>query len=206
MAEQLSVEVRESLGKRNSRRLRRGGQIPGIVYGHGVENICVSVPADVLHGLIHHGSRLVMLTGGVNESAFIREVQWDTWGKRVTHVDFTRISEFEKVQVQVPVVLRGEAPGVRDGGVVEQLIHEIQIECPAGEIPEKLQVSINALKLLDAITVADLPLPKDSVALADADAIVVHCIVPVEVSEEAAEAVPGEPEVIGAKENEEEEE
>ncbi|KKM60578.1 hypothetical protein LCGC14_1540450, partial [marine sediment metagenome] len=93
MAEKLEVEIRESLGKRNTRRLRGAGKTPGILYGHGEQNVCVSVPSNTLDSLVMHGSRLVNLTGAVDESVFIRDVQWDTWGTKVTHVDFTRISE-----------------------------------------------------------------------------------------------------------------
>lgn len=121
------------------------------------------------------------------------------------HVDFTRISEHEKVRVQVAVEVRGEAPGVREGGVVEQLVHNVEIECPARAIPEKLEVNINNLKLHDSITFAQLELPEDATFSGDAAAVVVHCIEPVEVLEvEVAEAGEGEPEVIGEKEETEE--
>ena len=204
MAEVLNVEVRETRGKRNSRRLRKTGSVPGVLYGHGKENLCLSVPADAIDSLVHQGSRLVALTGAVDESAFILEVQWDTWGTNILHVDFTRISEHEKVNVQVAVELRGEAPGVRGGGVVEQLVHMLQIECPAGSIPEKLSVSVNDLKLHGSITVAELELPAGAAVSGDSAAVVVHCIEPaVAPEEEVAEAIPGEPEVIGAKEKEE---
>ena len=203
MAEELHVEVRESRGKHSNRRLRNTGRIPGVLYGHGLENVSLAVPADALSALVMHGGRLVSLTGGVHESAFIREVQWDTWGTHVLHVDFTRISEHEKVEVQVPVELRGEAPGVKEGGVVEQLVHEVDLECPAGSIPEKLSISINDLRLHDSITVADLDLPDGASVLGDATAVIVHCVEPVEVpEEEVVEAAAGEPEVISAKEEE----
>ena len=85
---------------------------------------------------MRHGSRLVDLTGAVSESAFIRELQWDTYGTHVVHVDFTRISADELVKVHLTIELRGEAPGVKEGGVVDQLIHHVEVECPAGNIPE----------------------------------------------------------------------
>lgn len=203
MAEELKVEVRDSRGKRKSRRLRKAGDIPAVLYGHGEANLCLAVAASSLDQLLHQGSRLVTLTGALNEPAFIRDVQWDTWGTHVLHVDFTRVSVDEKVQVQVAVELRGEAPGVREGGVVEQLVHSIELDCPAGSIPEKLTVSINGLKLHESIGVADLELPENAEVLGDSSAVIVHCIEPaVELEEEVAEAVPGEPEVIGAKEEE----
>jgi large subunit ribosomal protein L25 len=208
MALQLAVESRFTQGKHNNRRLRLAGKIPGVLYGHGLECVSLAVEADALTSAIRHGSRLVSLTGAVNESAFIRELQWDTWGSHIVHVDFTRISEHEIVEVRVPVELRGEAPGVRAGGVVVQHIHEVEIACPAAVIPDKLAVNINHLKLDESILLSALTLPEGAKVLADdLEAVIVECIVPKELPEEgAAEAAPGEPEVIGAKEKEEEEE
>jgi large subunit ribosomal protein L25 len=208
MAEQMLVELRDQRGKLNNRRLRRSGKIPAVLYGHGEENVCLDVSAETLSTALRHGSRLVDLTGAVNESAFIRDVQWDTWGTHVLHVDFTRISADEVVEVTLTIELRGEAPGVRAGGIVDQLIHDVEIACPAGSIPEKLQVNINHLKLEDKITLAELQIPQGAKLLVeDLEAIIVQCVVPLELPEEgAAEAAAGEPEVIGAKKEEEGEE
>ncbi len=207
MALQLAVEPRDTQGKHRNRRLRQSGKIPGVLYGHGLECVPLSVAADVLTAAIRHGSRLVSLTGAVNESAFIRDLQWDTWGTHIVHVDFTRISEHEIVEVRVPVELRGESPGVREGGVVVQHIHEVEIACPASVIPEKLAVNINHLMLEQSILLGSIELPEGAKILSgDLEEAVVECIVPKEMPEEgAAEAAPGEPEVIGAKETEEEE-
>ncbi|MCC6123999.1 MAG: 50S ribosomal protein L25 [Pirellulales bacterium] len=206
MAEQLSVELRENQGKLNNRRLRRGGHVPAVLYGHGLENVKLSVSEDALSLALRHGSRLVDLAGGVNESAFIRDLQWNTWGTQVLHVDFTRISADEEVEVTIAIELRGEAPGVRAGGVVEHLIHQVEIACPAGSIPEKLKVNINHLKLEDKILLSQLEIPQGARLLADdLEAVIVQCVVPAELpEEEAAAAVEGEPEVIGAKKEEEE--
>jgi large subunit ribosomal protein L25 len=207
MALQLAVEARDTKGKHRNRRLRESGKIPAVLYGHGLESVSLSVGSDVLTAAIRHGSRLVSLAGAVNESAFIRDLQWNTWGTHIVHVDFTRISEFEIVEVRVPVELRGEAPGVREGGVVSQLIHEVELACPAAVIPEKLYVNINHLELNGEVRLANLEVPEGAKILAaDLEAVAVHCVIPVELPEEgAAEAVPGEPEVIGAKAEEEEE-
>jgi large subunit ribosomal protein L25 len=208
MAEQMMVELRRERGKLNNRRLRRDGKIPAVLYGHGEENVCLAVSAEAFRALLRHGSRLVDLAGAVSESAFIRDMQWDTWGTHVLHVDFTRISADEIVEVTVAIELRGEAPGVREGGVINQLIHDVEIACPAGAIPEKLQANINHLKLEESIPLSAISLPQGAKLLVeDLDAIVVECVVPQELPEEAAaEAVSGEPEVIGAKKEEEGEE
>ena len=148
---------------------------------------------------------MVSLCGAVDESAFVRDLQWNTWGTDIIHVDFTRISEHEIVEIRLPIELRGESPGVREGGVVSQLVHEVDIACPASAIPEKLVVNINHLKLNDSVSLGDLELPQGAKLLTpDLEMVVVECVVPQEQSEEgAAEAVPGEPEVIGEKEKEE---
>ena len=207
MAEQIPTVARQTGGKHSNRRLRYSGQTPAILYGHGEANVCLSIPSEAIAAALRHGSRLVGLTGAVNESAFIRDLQWDTFGTHVLHVDFTRISVDELVKVHVTVELRGQSPGVKEGGVVEQLIHDVQIECPAGAIPEKLLVSVNQLKLDDTIKLAQLELPAKSKVFGDLEAVVVQCVIPVEKPDiEAGEAGEGEPEVIGAKKEEEEEE
>lgn len=206
MAEQLNVEIRETRGKRNARRQRAAGRIPAVLYGHGEASLALSLPADELHTAVRHGARLVTLAGAVNEQAFVRELQWDTWGKQILHVDFTRVSAHERVRVQVPVELRGEAPGMKQGGVVKQLIHEAPIECEVSSLPDKLYVNINQLGLGDSISVGSLELPPTVEILLDPDVLVVQCAEPVEVEEEAVAAEQAEPEVIGRKKEGEEEE
>ncbi len=209
MAEQIPIATvaRQKGGKHSNRRLRYAGQTPAVLYGHGEANVCLSVPSEALAAVLRHGNRLVGLTGVVNEPAFIRELQWDTYGTHVLHVDFTRISADELVKVHLTVELRGQAPGVKEGGAVEQLVHDVQIECPAGSIPEKLFVNINQLKLNETITISQLELPANSKVFGDPETIVVQCIIPVvKEEEETGAAVEGEPEVIGAKKEEEEEE
>ena len=205
MSETLEVESREMRGKRNNRRLRALGKIPAVLYGHGLEPVSLAVPAEQFDAMVRHGSRMVSLTGAVNESAFIRDCQWDAWGNHVVHVDFSRISAHEKVQVQVTVELRGEAPGVKEGGVLKQLIHEIELECEAANIPEKLTVNINDLALNGSITVASLELPPGAKALEELARDIVQCVEMAEQPEEEAVAGEFEPEVIGRKRDDEEE-
>jgi large subunit ribosomal protein L25 len=203
MPDQIPTIAREKGGKHTNRRLRYSGQTPAVLYGHGEQNVCLSVPSDVLAASLRHGGRLVGLTGAVNEAAFIRDLQWDTYGTHVLHVDFTRVSLDELVKVHLTIELRGQAPGLKEGGVVDHLIHDVHVECPAGSIPEKLFVSINNLKLNDEITLAKIELPPNAKILGDLDEVVVQCIIPVEKPEEEAGEGAAEPEVIGAKKEEE---
>ncbi len=205
MAEVLNVKAREGLGKKNNRRLRSDGMVPAELYGHGEKNVSLTVShAEMALALKHH-SRVVELKGAVNEKALIRDLQWDTYGIDVLHVDFSRVSEHERVSVQVPVELKGEAPGAKEGGVIEFVVHEVEIECEALSIPEKLEVNIKELHLGGEITAGELPLPSGAKMLTGADVLIVHCVKPKLMGEAPAEGgVVAEPEVIGRKAGEEE--
>lgn len=208
MAEFLNVELRNRQGKRGNRRLRAAGTIPAVLYGHGLETVSLSVPAHELEAAVRHGSRLVRLTGALNQQAFIRELQWDTWGTSVLHADFARVSEHERIEVEVPLELRGEAPGLREGGMVEQMLHSIELECEATDIPDKLYVNVNHLGLHGSITASELKLPGTATMRCEPDTLVVQCVEAVAEPEEEEVAVgepaEAEPEVIGRKAEEKE--
>ena len=208
MAESLTVEKRTNLGKHNAKRLRNAGAIPAVLYGHGEQTVSLSVPRDAFVAALRHGTRLVDLKGAVSESALIRDLQWDVYGTAVLHIDFARVSADERVKVNVPVELRGQAAGSRAGGVIQHLVHSIEVECLATAIPEKIQVNINNLEMHGSITVGQIELPPGMTLLSDAEAIAVQCVEPA-AEVEAAEGVAGEaaePEVIGRKAEAEEEE
>ncbi len=151
--------------------------------------------------------RVVELKGAVNEKAFIRDLQWDVYGVDILHVDFARVSEHERIELRVAVEIRGQAPGIKDGGVVELLVHELEIECEALNIPEKMGVSVNELQLNGSITAGDIKLLPGVKLVSDPETIVVHCVLPLTQEEPIpGEAGAGEPEVIGRKPEEEAEE
>lgn len=207
MAEVLNVSVRQELGTGRVRQLRRSGHTPAILYGHGKANVNLAIPTAEVKAAMRHGSKLVDLKGGLNEKALVRAVQWDCYGVDVLHLDLTRVSEQERVEVTVALELRGEAPGVKEGGIVNHHLFEVEIECPAGEIPDKLVANLKNLHLGESITLADVPLPPHVTVLTPLDTMVVSCEAQVamegEEPDEAA-AGPAEPEVIGRKAEEEE--
>lgn len=201
----LKVTARDVFGKRAMKELRASGQVPLNLYGHGEANVHLSVKADHLEAAIRHGAHMVELEGAVADSALIREVQWDTFATRVLHVDLTRVDSSEMVEAVLEIELRGEAPGIRAGGVVEQPAHSLRIRCPAGKIPEKLVLSINALELEDALTAGDMELPEGAELLSEPHELVVQCVARVEIDEEGEAALDSaEPEVIGRRAQDEE--
>lgn len=205
MAEVLKVQVRGSRGKRQARRLRKLGHVPAILYGHGEQSLSLTIPADQVKSAVRHGARVVDLDGAVKEKAFIRDLQWDTFGLDVLHLDLTRVSADEKVEVEVTVELRGEAPGVKDGGVLNQVLHHVDVESLVTAIPEKLFLRINRLGLDQSLTAAEIELPTGTTLLTPGETLIVQCSLPREEAAEAGLPAEGaEPEVIGRKAEEEE--
>ena len=112
MADLIRVEQRQRLGKRNNVRLRRSGRLPAVLYGHGEEAVSLTLAADQLEASLRHGAKVVDLDGDASGKALLQDVQWDTFFQEVLHVDLLRVRAGEKVKIDVPIELRGEAPGV----------------------------------------------------------------------------------------------
>lgn len=204
-SEAISVEVREEVGKRKVKRLRAEGKIPAVIYGHGGGTVSLSIPADAINKIVHRGERIVGMTGGVTGDAFIREVQWDTFGNEVIHIDFARVQAGEMLSTTVSLNIRGVAPGTKVGGTVEQPVSEMEILCPPRSMTDRVDISVNELGMDEKITVGDLVLPEGAKAVLEPDTIIVQCVekkvVVEEVEEDVAPAADGaEPEVIGEKE------
>lgn len=207
MAESVVVDVqkREGRGTRKARRMRSRGLLPGVIYGHKQDTVSITLPADVLGKLVRQGTRVVDIQlGGTREKALIRDLQWDHLGKEVLHIDLERVSEDERIEVEVRIELRGTAPGIAAGGVLVQPIHTLAIECLAIRIPESIRYNIGELQIGGVVHVKDLTLPEGVKALDDPDAIVVQCVERTEEAEVAPTEGMAEPEVIGRKAAEEE--
>jgi large subunit ribosomal protein L25 len=207
MAETLHVEKRKSFGKRNNMRLRRAGRLPAVLYGHGEESVSLTLASDKLEAALRHGAKVIDIDGDASGKALLQDVQWDAFYHQVLHVDLLRVRAGEKVTIDVPVELRGESAGVLEGGILEQVIHSIEIECPLDVIPEKLHLNIKNLQIGGHLTAKDIiDLPAGATINIDEDEMIVHCVKREEEEEAAAEeGAAAEPEVIGKGKEEEEE-
>src|SRR5262249_28353031 len=126
----LATNPRTERGKMQTRRLRKQGLVPGVIYGHKEATLAVSCSREELERAVRHGVRVLdVKAGGKTEKALIKELQWDHLGKEILHVDFARVAADERVEVNVRVELRGTAIGIAAGGVVDQPIHLIPVEC-----------------------------------------------------------------------------
>jgi large subunit ribosomal protein L25 len=201
----LNVAVRTTRGSRAARRMRDAGSVPAVLYGHGEGSVSLTLRIDQIEAALRHGSRVVNLQGELSENALIKDIQWDAFGSQVLHVDLTRVSATERIESKVLVELRGEAPGTKQGGVVEQPCHEVDVEFDMSNITDRLSLTINDLELDQTLTAADLELPAGAKLLTEPETVLVQCVLPQEMPEEAALAEGVEPEVIGRKEEEGEE-
>src|SRR6516225_4402709 len=121
---QLVAEPRTTRGTREARRLRKKGFVPGVIYGHKKGTVSLAVPGDALEKAIRHGARVVDLKSDGNvQKALIRDLQWDHLGKELLHIDFERVAADERIVVPVPLEVRGTAPGIAGGGVLDQPMH-----------------------------------------------------------------------------------
>lgn len=195
----LQVHRREQKGSRAMRRLRQGGNVPGIIYGHKETPVAITLNAHELRGVVsEHGHTLKIDLGGNHQQLLIKDVQYDHLGLEILHVDLARVSMDERVRVEVPIELRGHAAGVKEGGVLDQRLAQLEVECVVINIPDSIRVSVTNLQINDAIHVKDLEFPPNVNATVDDDVMVAQVRVIAE-QEEAVEETEGEaePELIG---------
>lgn len=197
----LNAEPRATQGTRVSRRLRKTGRIPAIVYGHKEAPQSVTIALDDIENAIRTHARVLDLKAdGKTEKVLIRDLQWCHLGKEILHVDFFRVSADERIEVKVPVEIKGIAPGVLSGGILEQPLHEVHIECPALSVPESIKLDVSALTIGGTVHVRELKVPEGVKLLDDPELVVVHVVTKkVEDVAAAAGGTGAEPEVIVKK-------
>lgn len=206
----LTIQRRTITGSRRVERLRGEGIVPGVVYGRDLKPVEVAVNRRELVKLLHsksgeHALVTLRLDGETSweKPALIKAVQHHPVSGYVLHVDFHAILLTEKLRVRVPVVLKGEAVGVKqDGGLMEHFLREVEVECLPTEIPAEIEFDVSALKIGDTVHVRDLAVDGNAKITSDPDGVIASVQVPkVEKVEEEAAAVT-EPEVIREKKEE----
>jgi large subunit ribosomal protein L25 len=186
-------QVRTADGKGGARRIRAAGQIPGILYGIGEHSVPISVDNREFEGIMRNygGEAFVLdlkLAGRESEDlkAIIKETQRDPVSARVLHLDLQQVSMTQLVHVRIPMHFTGTPVGVKEGGVLEITLREIDVECQAGQIPDRFEIDVTSLSKGDAIHVRDLAIGEGITILTPADRAVVTIVT------KAAEPEPGE--------------
>jgi len=208
----LKVEKREATGKGVARKLRASGLVPGVVYGKNIESQSIIIdPQDLLNRLSGNAIFDLDIAGVGKDTVMVKEVQKDPITGAIKHIDFLHISMDEKITVSVSIVLLGDAPGIKEGGVLQQMLREIEVECLPLDIPEKIEVDISGLEIGDSVSVSEIEVGDNFEIITPLEEVIVTVILPTEIvededeeGEEEEEFV--EPEVIGEESEEEAEE
>jgi large subunit ribosomal protein L25 len=209
---------RESRGKNEARRLRKSGSIPAVVYGAGKAPVSVAVDPKQIFRILKsdsgHNTIFDLELNGENTKAMIVDWQTEPLKGSLLHIDLKRIAMDQRLRVTVPIILKGDAVGVKtQGGILEQVLREVELECLPNDIPAHIDVDVTKLAFGQVIRVSDLPHGEGKLKfMTDEDQTVAHIVAvkevtapTAEVAPEAAAAAPAEPEVIkkGKQETEE---
>jgi len=202
----MKANKRDERGSRQARKLRAKGLIPCIIYGHGQEPLAVTLNKHDIELAVLHGERLLEVTvGKTHLNALIKDLQYDTYGQSILHVDLARVKLDERVMVTIPIILRGTPAGVEGGGVLQQTTSSVTIECAVRDIPDDITTAITEMQIGDSLYARELPLPEGADLQGDPETLICNVTVIAEEVEEApAEEVEEvQPEVIGEKKEEE---
>jgi large subunit ribosomal protein L25 len=209
----LNAKTREGQGKGDNRKLRQTGFVPAVIYGHGEKTRSVAVNAhelELLFNRVHVENTIIDLTVEGEKKAIrtlVREVQKHPARGEIVHVDFYQVHAGERVHIQIPINFVGTAVGVRNGGMLQHTMDELDVKVSADNIPSHIEVDVSNLEIGDSVHVSDLKIPEGIEVLDGPDRSVCSVTPPqAGVAETAAPeaAAPSEPEVIRRKKEDEE--
>jgi large subunit ribosomal protein L25 len=214
----LEAQPRTPGNKNDARRVRRGGKLPGVLYGAGKEALSLTLDprhvTRILHSATGHNTIFDLALNGERTKAMIVDWQYEPIKGALLHIDLMRIAMDQKLKVNVPIMLKGEPAGVKQqGGILEQVLREVEVECLPGDIPNSVDADVSDLVFGKVLRVADLPHSDKLKFLTEADQTVAHItsvkeeeVVAPEAAAAEAAAAPAEPEVIKKGKQEAEEE
>ncbi|MHA2069353.1 MAG: 50S ribosomal protein L25 [Candidatus Thorarchaeota archaeon] len=196
----MKAEKRDQTGTKSAARVRKAGRVPGIVYGHKKEPIAISLDAHNLVQSLHHGHRLFDIQiGRKKDKVLLKDLQYDYLGKDIIHIDLIRVDVSESVKVTVPIELKGTAQGTHEGGIIEEHLDHLEIECKVTDIPESIIVLVKEVGVGDALHAGDVELPEGIKLITSSSQVIVTCslVAAAKSTEELEEEVPAAPEIIG---------
>ncbi|MHB8145965.1 MAG: 50S ribosomal protein L25, partial [Vulcanimicrobiaceae bacterium] len=161
----IPFERREKTGSTSAHALRAAGKVPAVVYGHGAEPQHIALDAKAFDDVLHRGGRTGIVTLSENgkqaDTALVRDIQLNPVSQKVLHVDLQRVGVHESVHAKLPIVTVGVSLGVKEfGGVMDVIAHELEIEGPADELPDRLEIDVTELGIHGHIEASDVKLPK----------------------------------------------
>lgn len=189
---ELQAREREGRGKNDARRLRAQGMTPAVLYGDG--NAVLAVPTKVVdYTLQHYGDNALYdlsIGEGSSSTARVVDAQRDPVSGRLVHVDFAPVNMRERIVVTVPLSVDGadDSPGVNEGGVLDQVAYEVEIESLPGNIPQELTIDVSSLEMNENLNLGDIRLPEDVTLVSDPEEVAATITPPTEISDEEMEA------------------
>lgn len=208
----LKAKRREAVGKAATRALRRAHFVPAVLYGKSTDTVALALEQRAFETVLRAGANVVLtlqIEDGKKpreQTVIIKDVQHDPVSDAIEHVDLHAISLTERIKVEVPVYAKGEAAGVKEGGVLDVVHHEVEVECLPTDIPERIDVDVSALMIGEAVHARELPIPAGVTCLLAADEVVIAVHAPRKEEVLAPAEAPAEPEVVGKEKKEKEEE
>ncbi|MBB6733384.1 50S ribosomal protein L25 [Cohnella zeiphila] len=182
MSVTLHAEPRILSTKGDLRRLRQAGKVPGVVYGKQQSAAAaISIEAKELQSLMRgnpHSILELMLPDNGQRSVLLSDIQRDAISGQVLHVDFHQIDLNETVRSAIPLIVNGVSPGEKEGGMLQHVLHELEVECVAKDLPSSIEVDVGSLSIGDHVTVAELKLPSGVKALGDPELVVLSVLAP----------------------------
>src|ERR687890_1817070 len=191
---ELQAREREGRGKNDARRLRAQGMTPAVLYGDEDGNAVLAIPTKVVdYTLQHYGDNALYdlsIGGGSSSTARVVDAQRDPVSGRLVHVDFAPVNMRERIVVTVPLTVDGadESPGVNEGGVLDQVAYEVEIESLPGNIPQELTIDVSSLEMNENLNLGDIRLPEDVMLISNPDEVAATVTQPTEITDEDMEA------------------
>jgi large subunit ribosomal protein L25 len=191
---ELQAREREGRGKNDARRLRAQGMTPAVLYGDGDGTAVLAVPTKVVdYTLQHSGDNALYdlsIGSGGSSTARVVDVHRDPVSGRLVHVDFAPVNMRERIVITVPLTVDGtdESPGVNEGGVLDQVAYEVEVESLPGNIPQELTIDVSGLEMNENLTLGDIRLPEGVTLISDPEEIAATVTQPTEITDEDMEA------------------
>ena len=205
----LNAEVRKDSGTKCAKALRKSGKLPAVVYGHKQDTVALAFNTHDFVTALHHGNRLFdVKMGRKTETMLVKAVQYDHLGKDIIHADLVRVDLTERVKVTVPIELYGTSAGSHEGGIIDEHLSNLEIECTVASIPEFIEISIKEVGVGDSIHAKDVELPDGVELVTNPEALMLTChlVAAAKSTEELEEDMPAAPEVITERADDEESE
>jgi len=198
----LDIKDRKANRSKGAKALRRQGLVPGVLYYSGEENVNISIDKSILFHAMHSGQRIFEIEQeGENQYTMIKQLQYHPVTDEIIHVDLMRVRRSEKINISVPLVLVGDAIGVKEGGVLSQSLTQIEISCYPTDVPEQIELNIEKLELNAALSVADIEIDIEDVEVSTDSSLNIVSITPPAAEEVVEDVIDEDEETDDSKED-----